>query len=127
MEQADQPGSNFIGFIYKNRDSVDIMNALPANLQRAVTSFHALLAPLLSDLPQPLRSHRIGQSQAFVLSAAADRERALADGRAVLPFEIEVSDLVDGLSAFLTAPMSPHMRSALRGVKTSASSGPLLI
>jgi hypothetical protein len=45
--------------------------------------------------------------------AAADRERARADGQVVLPFAVHVSDLLDGLVGFLEAPPSPAALAAL--------------
>jgi hypothetical protein len=50
---------------------------------------------------------------ALIVHAAADRERAIAQGRAVLPFEVELGNLVDGMAGFLEVPVSAITRNAL--------------
>jgi hypothetical protein len=53
-----------------------------------------------------MRRMRIQQAQLFCLHAAADRERAVARGDDLPPFQLFVSSLFDGITGFLTAPAS---------------------
>ncbi len=58
----------------------------------------------------------------FWVHASSDRERARQRGSPVLPFAVEVSDLLDGLIGFLEAPVSADARSALDGIDPPAMS-----
>jgi hypothetical protein len=58
----------------------------------------------------------------FITRAAADRERAHAEGLPLLDFAVEATDLIDGITGFLQAPVSEATRSALASVKGPASS-----
>jgi len=70
---------------------------------------------MLPDIPEPLRTHRISRAMTFWVHASSDRERARQHGSPILPFAVEVSDLLDGLIGFLEAPVSADALSALDG------------
>lgn len=79
---------------------------LPEEGQRSHNAFVRDLSRLLGHLGDPLRSLRIADSEQLCLHAAADRERAVTSGAPVPPFDLFVSSLLDGLTAFLAAPAS---------------------
>jgi AcrR family transcriptional regulator len=107
MEQAEQPGSHYLRFIQALalRGSQEL-NALPEPLRSGIGAFHARLDLLLPHLAEPLRRHRSIQAEGFMLQAAAQRERERDAGVAVLPLDIVVIDLVDGMVALLEAASS---------------------
>jgi hypothetical protein len=49
---------------------------------------------------------RIQQVQMLSVHSAAERERAVANDEAVMPFGLFVSTLIDGCVGYLTAPVS---------------------
>ncbi|MCK9930708.1 TetR/AcrR family transcriptional regulator [Frankia sp. Mgl5] len=117
LEQGEQKESNYLSFVamlqpYGRRQ---FFATLAEEFQQATQAFHEQVRSLLPHIPEPLRTHRIAQALAFSVHAAADRERAQAGGRRVLPFAVHVSDLLDGLVGFLEAPVSPHALAALEG------------
>lgn len=79
---------------------------LPEEGRRSNDQFRRDLDVLLGHLETPLRHQRITEAQALWLHAAADRERAVAGGADVAPFDLFASSLLDGITGFLTAPAS---------------------
>ena len=71
----------------------------------------------LTELEEPLRTHRFGQFMDITVHTAAKRERARARRRPVLPLALEVTNLVDCMVGFLTAPVSPESEAALPPAK----------
>jgi AcrR family transcriptional regulator len=129
MEQAEQPGSCYLGFVamllrYGRRDVFDRM---PAEFRDSARDFHARLTACLTPIPEPLRAHRIARAMAFIVHAAADRERARANGQHVLPFAVEVTDLLDGMTGFLAAPVSPAALAALDDTDPASLTWPMLL
>jgi len=115
MEQSELPGSYYLSFVamlqrYGRRE---VFERLPEEIRESARAFHARLATFLTGIPEPLRSHRIARAMTFIVHAAADRERGRANGQPVLPFAVEVADLLDGMCGFLLAPVSPAALAAL--------------
>jgi AcrR family transcriptional regulator len=79
---------------------------LPEEGQRSTDEFRHDLDALLGHLDEPLRAMRITDAQVLCLHAAADRERAVASGADVPPFDLFVDALLDGLTAYVAAPAS---------------------
>jgi AcrR family transcriptional regulator len=79
---------------------------LPEEGQRSRDDFRRDVDRLLPHLEEPLRRMRIAEAELLCLHAAADREQVVASAVAVAPFELFVSSLLDGLTAFLAAPAS---------------------
>jgi AcrR family transcriptional regulator len=129
MEQSELPGSHYLGFISMLRQygRRDVFERLPADLRDSTRSFHERLGSLLTHIVEPLRAHRIAQFMGFVVHAAADRERAHATGQKVLPFAIEVTDLVDGMVGFLQAPVSPASQAAIDDTATAGVTWPVFL
>lgn len=115
LEQSEQPGSHYLGFVamLHQHGRRDILGSLPEDSQQAVRDFHDRLAGYLTHLPAPLRAHRIGQALAFAVRAGADREMAHAEGLPMLDLAVEVTDLIDGITGFLQAPVSQQTLNAL--------------
>lgn len=88
---------------------------LPEEGRSSNDFFRHDLDKLLHHLEQPLRQMRIIEAQAMCLHAAADRERAVASGADLVPFELFVSSLLDGITGFLSAPASEATRRLARG------------
>src|SRR5260370_1159703 len=58
---------------------------------------------------------------------AASGERARANGQHVLPFAVEVTDLIDGMVGFLEAPVSPAARTALDDTDPASLTWPMFL
>ena len=72
-------------------------------------------------------NHRLAQTMALIVHAAADRERARARRRAILPFAVELGNLLDGTVGFLEAPESATSQAALEDTDSSAFHPTLLV
>ncbi len=70
--------------------------------------------PLLGHVPAQLRLLRIDQASALCLHSCADRQRSLHAGEAVTSFDLHVSQVLDGVEAFLSAPPSEDTLEALK-------------
>ena len=84
-------------------------------------------APLMTGVPEPLRSHRILQVVRLSVHAASARERAKAQGLEVLPFAMHVADLLDGWAGFLQAPASSDALASVDGYRTASLGLPFLV
>jgi hypothetical protein len=91
----------------------DVFALAPEVFLADMRAHHERLAAYLGHIVEPLRNHRITQARVLTVHAAADRERARAAGRPVLPFAVALGDLVDGMVGFLEAPVSAASREAL--------------
>ncbi|MGX7677947.1 TetR/AcrR family transcriptional regulator [Jatrophihabitans sp. DSM 45814] len=127
IEQADQPGSHYMGFISAaSTDGWSEVFVLPPSLRARVAAFHDRLSSLLPELDEPVRSRRIQQAQSFIVLAAAQRERARDAGRPLLPTAIAVTELIDGMVGFLQAPTSIDTRLELDWAGEAHPNVPLL-
>jgi AcrR family transcriptional regulator len=115
LEQSELDGSYFQSFVamlhqYGRRDA---FAQVPDDFIADMQTDHEQLASYLGHIAEPLRTHRISQARVLIVHAAADRERARATGRGVLPFAVALGDLTDGMVGFLQAPVSAASRDAL--------------
>jgi AcrR family transcriptional regulator len=115
LEQGEERGSYYLSFVAMLQQSGDrdLLDRIPEQSRASTAEFRQQMETMLADLPEPLRSHRLGQALTFSIHASADRQRQQAAGLNVLPFAVHVSDLLDGLIGFLTAPVSPAALAAL--------------
>jgi AcrR family transcriptional regulator len=97
------------------------MPELPDEGQRSHDEFRRDLDALLAHLDEPLRRMRVTDAELLCIHTAADRERAVASGVEVPPFELFVSSLLDGVTGFLAAPASD---STLRRLHRAGDSTP---
>jgi AcrR family transcriptional regulator len=115
LEQSEVRGSSYSGFVamlyqYGRRDLFD---QLPeATVQYAQTLYDRLRS-FLTEVPEPLRSHRTARAMAMITQFGADRERARLNGHEGLPFALEFNDLLDGIVGFLEAPVSGETTAVL--------------
>jgi AcrR family transcriptional regulator len=122
LEQSELDDSHYMGFVASLFQHGDAFSLLPPEFLADTTNFDERLRQHLAHLGEPVRSHRLGQAMTFIVHAAADRERARAHTRPVLPFAVEVANLADGMVGFLEAPASPSTLDALdRSVAASAA------
>jgi AcrR family transcriptional regulator len=129
LEQGEQAGSHYLSFIstLQQTDERHLLNRIPAEFQAQTTAFREQMAGLLADIPEPLRTHRLGQAMSFSVHASADRERLQASGYPVLSFAVHVTDLLDGLIGFLTAPVSATAMAALDLRETAELAWPAVL
>jgi len=119
LTMAEAPDNHYVSFVEQlqrhERGTAAGLLDLPADGQGSVDDFRRDLGELLADVPAPIRRMRIAEGQAFCIHAAADRERGVASGTAVLPFELFANSLLDGIAGFLSAPVSEATRHRLDG------------
>ncbi|UGQ12347.1 TetR/AcrR family transcriptional regulator [Yinghuangia sp. ASG 101] len=108
LEQGEQQGSHYLGFVAKLQQTGrrDVFDQMSDEFRQPTRTFREAIAEHLAHIPEPLRSHRVAQAMAFAVHAGSQRERAQLDGGHVLPFDLHVQDLIDGLVGFLSAPTS---------------------
>lgn len=125
-EQSERENSHYLRFraMLQQHGRRDVFDRLDEEFLESTRTFHERVGELLPHVIEPLRSYRIGQALMLLVHAAADRERAKAGGRPVLPFAVYVNDLLDGIVGFLEAPASPKARSALERVEPAGVSWP---
>ena len=113
LRLADAPDTHYVSFVDQlqrrtmaSDTAPTALPELPAEGQQSHDEFRRDLDRLLSHLDEPLRSMRIAEAEVLCLHAAADRDRAVATGAHLPPFELFTSSLFDGITGFLAAPAS---------------------
>ena len=110
LAMADAPDNHYVSFVEQiqrmDLASVPDLLDLPDEGIRSNEEFRADLHRLLAHLEEPIREHRINEGQALCMHAAADRDRAVASGADVVPFELFANSLFDGMTGYLAAPAS---------------------
>jgi AcrR family transcriptional regulator len=71
------------------------------------------MSRLLPNVPSQLRERRINRASAMCLHTCADRQRARNFGAVIEPYALHVSQLLDGVEAFLATPPSEETVRAL--------------
>jgi AcrR family transcriptional regulator len=87
---------------------------LPERHKALRRSYVKRMNPLLGHVPSQLRLLRIDQASALCLHACADRQRSLHADEAVTSFALHVSQVLDGIEGFLSAPPSEDTLEALK-------------
>jgi AcrR family transcriptional regulator len=110
LTMAEATDNHYVSFV-EQIQRMDLAAAgelldLPPDGHRSNEAFRRDLDRLLAHLDEPIRRLRINEGQLLGLHAAADRERAVASGSEVEPFELFANSLFDGLAGFLAAPAS---------------------
>ncbi len=129
MEQAEQPGSHYLSFVamLQRHGRRDVFERMPEEFRDSTRDFHARLTTCLPGIPEPLRAHRIARAMAFITHAAADRERARGNGLPILPFAVEVTDMLDGITGFLAASVSRAAIAALDNIDPASLTWPMFL
>jgi AcrR family transcriptional regulator len=119
LEQSELEDSNYMSFVASlSQHGGDAFKHLPQRFARGQREFLEQLRACLTSVDEPLRSHRLAQVMEMTVQAAANRERARARRRSVLPLALESVNLVDCMVGFLEAPVSPASRAALDAADT---------
>ena len=107
IELAEKPDSSYVSFVQQlqRAGAVEVLMHQP-DASKSQEEFAFGMQRLLPHIPEPARSMRIQQAQDFGVHLAAERERAIRRGDAVVPFALFVSGVVDGITGFLEAPAS---------------------
>ena len=129
LEQSELDGSHYLGFVevLYQHGRRDLFDLVPTECREDIARFHQRLSALLGHIEETLRTHRIARAMALIVHAAADRERARANGQPVLPFAVELNGLVDGMVGFLEAPVSPLARATLDQVGGAGVRWPMFL
>ncbi|SRR5579875_698907 len=115
LEHSELEDSHYMSFVASlhQHDGVKGFRHLPAEFADSRLEFETQLRSHLTNLDEPLQSLRLAQVMSFIVHAAAARERARRRGEPLLPFALEVGNLVDAMVGLLTAPVSRETRAAL--------------
>lgn len=116
LEQAEAEGSYYLAFVQQFLGmglGENPFDRLPPELRAPRTVFVARVAAMLPEIPEPIRSERTRDVISIFLHASADRERALRAGAPVAPFDLQASQMVDGLLGYLKGPVSETTLRAL--------------
>ncbi len=115
LEQSELDDSHYMAFVASLRQHRDLeaFAQQPQEFVESQVEFDANLRAHLAHLDEPVRTRRLDQAMTIVIDTAADRERARARGQGVLPFPLELANLLDGVVGFLAAPASATMPAEL--------------
>jgi AcrR family transcriptional regulator len=118
LTMADATDNHYVSFVDQiqraDLGAIDDLLDLPAEGLRSNEEFRRDLHRVLAPLDEPLRELRINEAQGLCIHAAADRERAVASGADVVPFDLFANALFDGMAGFLAAPASEATMRRLR-------------
>jgi len=121
LEQSDLADSNYLSFVASiSQHGGAAFKHLPKRFAAGQREYEEHVRSCLADLHEPLRTHRFAQFMEVTVHTAANRERARARRRAVLPLALEVTNLVDCMVGFLAAPVSPASEAALASADGAA-------
>ena len=90
LEQGELDDSNYMSFVVTlyQHGRRDVFEQLSGDFLAGTRTYRDRLASFMPHVDEPLRSHRIAQALAFIVHAAADRERARTSGQLSLPFAV---------------------------------------
>jgi AcrR family transcriptional regulator len=128
LEQSELDDSHYMSFIasLQLHDGAEGFRHLPAGFADSQLEFETHLRSHVGHLDEPLQSIRLSQAMFLIVSAAAARERARGRGEVVLPFALEVANLLDTSVALLKAPISSATRAAVEGAEATPLHRPLV-
>ncbi|MFF3373525.1 TetR/AcrR family transcriptional regulator [Streptomyces sp. NPDC002680] len=140
LELGEHGAGRYLGFVamlqrhghlsfpemLRRPDQQDVADGMDEEHLESAQQFRERMGLYMTHVPEPLRTHRIAQSMTFGVHAGAERELVRAGGGDVLPFAVHVVDLIDGLTAFLGAPVSTAALAALEGADFGGSAWPLV-
>jgi len=121
LEQSEVADSNYLSFVASiSQHGGAAFKHLPKRFAAGQREYEEHVRSCLADLDEPLRTHRFAQFMEVTVHTAANRERARARRRSVLPLALEVANLVDCMVGFLAAPVSPASEAALASADGAA-------
>jgi AcrR family transcriptional regulator len=115
FEQSELEDSHFMSFtaMLLQHARWDIFERQSTLLRDSMKIYYDRLRSALPHIKEPLRSHRIATAMGLIVHAASDREGARRRKEPLLPFAVELTNLIDGLVGLLQAPVSPACAAAL--------------
>ncbi|MGO1050878.1 hypothetical protein [Crossiella sp. CA198] len=124
--QAELRHSHYLGFLAMllHHRRWEVFLNLSAEMEADAAELQQTLNEFLAPLPTSLRVHRIRQAMRLIVRATSDRERARTLNPPVLPLVVEIGDLVDTVTAFLTAPAAAPTLTALAEQRWAPGSPP---
>lgn len=117
MELAEQSDSYYLVFLEQLHQRGRLerpFERLPEVHRASRRAYLKRMNPLLNHVPTQLRLLRIDQASALCLHVCADRQRSLHASEAVTSFDLHVSQVLDGVEAFLSAHPSEDTLEALK-------------
>ncbi|KPM53975.1 TetR family transcriptional regulator [Frankia sp. R43] len=129
MEHSEEVDSYYLTFVamLKQYGRRDVFDCMSPSMRASTRAFQEQVGAHLPFLSEHMRAHRISQAMALIIDATAERQRARASDRPLLPFEVHVMDLLDGVAGFVTAPVSAQTVEALRRTSPAGLSWPALL
>jgi AcrR family transcriptional regulator len=126
LQQSELEGSYYMSFVARllEQGRRDLFERVPAELSEPTREFNRRVGSFLVHVPEPLRTRRVATAMVMIIQFGALRERMRAAGKRVLPFAVELADLVDGMVGYLQAPVSPQARRAVTGLDPAAVAWP---
>jgi AcrR family transcriptional regulator len=117
FEQSELEDSHFMSFtaMLLQHARWDIFERQSPLLRDIMKDYYDQLRSALPHIDEPLRSHRIATAMGLIVHAASDREGARRRSEPLLPFAVELANLIDGLVGFLQAPVSAACAAAVKG------------
>ncbi len=118
IELGEDPDCYYLMFVEQLQrfgGSAHPFDELPSARQASQRRYLRRVGALLPDVPKQLRERRINRASALCLHQCADRQRVREHGGVIEPYALHVSQLLDGIVAFLATPPSPETVRALRG------------
>ncbi len=114
LEQSDRADSNYLSFVASiSQHGGEAFKHLPKRFETGQRDYEEHVRACLDGLEEPLRTHRFAQFMELTVHTAANRERARVRRRPVLPLALEITNLVDCMVGFLSAPVSAASAAAL--------------
>ncbi len=113
MELAEEPDCFYLMFIEQLQRHANPFDRLSGKHQASQIDHLKRIGRLLPHVPKALRERRAYQATAICLHTCADRQRARCFGGELEPYALHVSQLLDGIVAFLAAIPSEETLAAL--------------
>src|SRR4051812_6645867 len=128
LEQSELEDSTYMRFVASlSLHGGEAFRHLPKRFVTSQSAFMEHLRNCITQIDEPLRSYRLDQAMAFVVQAGAQREQARVRRWPVLPFALELANLVDCMVAYLQAPLSTASEVALEATNPRVFHRTLLV
>ena len=128
LEQSELDDSTYMRFVASlSLHGGEAFRHLPKRFVTAQSEFADHLRSCVTQIDEPLRSYRLDQAMTFIVQAGAQREQARARRWPVLPFALELANLLDCMVAYLEAPVSSASVAALEATNPRVFHRTLLV
>ena len=128
LEQSELDDSTYMTFVASlSLHGGEAFRHLPKRFVTAQSEFADHLRSCVTQIDEPLRSYRLDQAMTFIVQTGAQREQARARRWPVLPFALELANLLDCTVAYLEAPLSSASVAALEATNPRVFHRTLLV